>query len=284
MRYAVLVRLVPIRGGKPYRFGFENLWLDAHAHKDVPDMPLLQSGQARFEATGSQVTVRPKKGYVAVNGGQIHDVTPLAHGDIIAVSADRQGMEFAWEFEGDLRLAKATRLQAEAGRGLHRVPPDTLVFDGRDSSNKHDWQVAIDPQGITVAEKGHRLFRSGRSESFPWDELDAVDFTASGQTKYVQTSSDVLREVAVGVKVGLRMAEEALEARLRDDAASETERVFLAPAYQVRLLRNGKDLGERVNLERGRCALLAQAIEYFAPIDLLWIPSFPETVPLSAGV
>jgi hypothetical protein len=257
--------------------------LDAHAHIDVPELP-LQGGQARFEANGSQVTVRPRKAYVAVNGGQIHDPTPLMHGDIIAVSANPKGMEFDWEFEGDLRLAKATRLQVEARRGLQRVPPDTLVFDGRDPSNKSDWQVVIDPQGITIAEKGHRLFHSGRRECFSWDDLDAVEFIPLGQTKYVQTSSDVLTEIAVGVQVGLRMQEEVLEAMRRDDAASETGRAFLAPAYQIVLKRNGKNLGERVSLERGRCALLAQAIEYLAPIDLLWFPSGPEMVPLSTGV
>ncbi len=206
----MLVRLVPISWGKPHRFGFKNVWLDAHTHSDV-GWP-YRGARGRVESTGSQVVLRPLKGYPApaVSGEPVDGPTPLANGDIIAFRED-YGAEIAYEFEGDLRLAKVTRWQAEAGRGLHRGPPDMPSVEEQAKCNSY--QVAVDEVGITATEKG-------RSKHFPWDGLDAIGFQAHPQSRYVQSGGDVFGEIGAGIKAGQQAANEVGEARRRDVAAS----------------------------------------------------------------
>ncbi len=241
----MLVRLVQIRGGKPNRFVFTNMWLDARMAIKVEHLP----AEARFEVTGDHVTLRPTEGDIAVNAEPVHDPRPLAHGDLVALKGWHD--EVFYEFEEDLRLAKVTRWQSEAALGIQRPAPDmTTVGLGGDDA------FSVDETAITITEKGH-------SKVLPWEELDAVKFTPQGE--YHQTSGDLLSEIEAGVSAGSKAASYGSE----DVAESDVDPTFHARAYQVGFQRRVKVLALMVT-DSATCRRLAEAIEYYAPTDLTW--------------
>jgi hypothetical protein len=119
----------------------------------------------------------------------------------------------------------------------------------------------VDETGITKLETKRGVTKKKRI--LRWDELDAIKFETGHEV--VDYGGDWLNATVRGAEVGAKAAEYAIA----DRAESDVDPVFHAPSYLIRLQCHGKDLDFSAGT-RVRCDWLAQAIEYYAPIDLTW--------------
>lgn len=248
----MLVRLVPIRAGRLNRFAFTNLWIDERSPAKLTLGGIIHPAtEARFEAYDGGVAVRAHKGSVTVNGVLVDSPQRLIDGDIVALRD--KASESAYGFEEDLSGIKAARRDWEARSGIQRLPPESTANERAVKALRK--RVIFDETGVT-------LRRSlGRTRSLPWDEIDAVVF--SPQTHLAQTT-DALEAMMTGFSEGLKSA----DSYAKDRSESDRDPVFHAAAYTVRFMWGPREQASLENVDRATCALLAQAIEYYAPIDL----------------
>lgn len=248
----MLVRLVPIRDGRLNRFAFTNLWVDERTPGKLTFGGLIHPAtEARFEAADGGAVVRATKGSVTVNGEPVEGMRRLVDGDIVALRD--KASESAYGFEEDLPGIKAARRDWEARSGIQRLPPESTADERAIKAlRKH---VTIDETGVTL----HRSL--GRTRSLPWDEIDAVVF--SPQTHLAQTT-DALEAIMTGFSEGMKSA----DSFAKDSGESDRDPVFHAAQYKVRFMWGPREQASVENVDKATCELLAQALEYYAPIDL----------------
>jgi hypothetical protein len=270
----MLARLIPIRNEKRYRFLFKNMWLEERKPSSVK----FNRAEAQFEVVGEQLMVLPKRALfggaceVALNGQPIDGPRPLANGDLVALRDNSEsyfnidapikeqtwpkGVQVIYVFESDLHLAKMTRWHGEASGDLRRNPPD---LTSEVAARLRD-RIVVDETGVTLITK---TWTRPKARLLGWDELDAIKFEASLNSS--DWGGDAVAAAAHGVQLGLKVADYWHADRM----GSNGNPVFHAPVYGITFRYRGKSLDGCVG-RADECDWIAQAIEYHAPIDLIW--------------
>lgn len=249
----MLVRFVPVVEGKSRRFCFNNMWLEAKKEGRVKIPGLLPpvGPEAIISLQAGQVVIHPKRGETFVNDILLEGEQPLSTGDTVMVKRWQESATYL--FQSDPAQVKAARREQEASQGIVRHPPD-LSSDEPSVRHLMDHFKADESQ---VGVKG--LFSW---KYFQWDQLDEVAIQADMS---FQAYGSATEAVLKGAERGKML----MQAIFASESESDVDPVFNLPSYNFLFRFRGKKLSQLNGVKNPACVAVAQALEYYAPMDLM---------------
>jgi hypothetical protein len=248
-----MVRVVPLLEGRPHRYGFKNLFVKGKeiGKFDNPRSGFFSSPTIRFELDANKVMARTEKGDVFVNGEPLVGPRQLVDGDRITLGKDQRKADY--EFQIQPQKAKARRREEECAQGLVRAAPD---FSGEEKPvRKLNEQLKVSEEQLYFPK-----YQGGKQVH--WKKLDEVRFIVD--TGIVEAGGPFAAATS-GAQQGIDVASSAFSS----EQASDREAVFPSAAYTVLFRWRGEVVGKLDRVDRTACILLDQAVECYAPMDLV---------------
>ena len=247
------VRMVPIEAGSIRRYGFIHLTLQGKEYGTVENQRTTFFNHPKvileMEMKNNKVYARTEGNNVFVNEKPLVGKRALTDQDRICLGKGTFRADYL--FQADPKLAKELRHKNEQARGIIRET------GGEQSDTYFHEQFAIDPEGI-------KFRKSQGGTKTHWKGLTEVTFTADYDFFYKKTNN-LGNAAGQGLVIGAQNATSTIESL----KLSDLKAFFSAPFYKVNFLFNGKVVGELNQLDQRGCAWIDEAIDRFAPMDLV---------------
>lgn len=226
------------------RFVFVNIWSGKGKQRKLEIPGLFKAkAEALVEQKEDHIHIRPVRGEILLNGQPLEGEQLLSNEDHVILKSDKKIDE--WVFQSDPAAAKAARLEQERASNIERHLPD---FSGNQRHKR--WLRArfqVDESGV----KAKNVSRLSPFKHIPWKELDEIRFKRGGSA-------------------GGGLLLHALERGVgKTTGSSELDALFVKGLFTVTFSYQDRSLSVFNEAQARSCVLIAQAAEYYSPIDLV---------------
>lgn len=236
------------------RFIFQNFFIK-RGKKETLEGTYQQGSktEATLQNEDDRLVISVKRGDALVNGQALSSPHPLAPGDRVTFTVSKKGEteNYTWVYQNDTKAAHTARIEVEKAANIQRAAPD---FEGKQRYQR--WlrqKFKIDEKGLNVGAMGGR-------KRYTWDELDGVWFEIS---RHRGVSPQAAKEALVamsqpGTVIGFEHYDPIF-----NEHSKELFNVWFLNCQ--RLMRQSYI----PSVQARNCALIAQAVDYYAPVDLV---------------